>query len=112
MKEQIYTQKIEQALENEKHILEERLNNTKLGSKGSSSNPNRADLARSYQENFRSKLLIAQDQEILTAVNQALRRIKDGTYGQCAECGHPIQMERLEAMPSVSLCIRCQQKEN
>jgi len=112
MKEQIFTQQIQQALENEKHILEERLKSTKLGSKGASINPNRADLARSYQENFRSKLLIAQDQELLTAVNQALRRIEDGTYGQCAECGHPIQIERLEAMPSVSLCISCQQKEN
>jgi len=42
-------------------------------------------------------------------VNQALARIKNGTYGTCANCGNPIPPARLEARPSSLLCISCQQ---
>ena len=43
----------------------------------------------------------------LAHVDAALKRIEEGTYGVCANCGKPIQPERLEAMPWVTLCIDC-----
>ncbi len=46
----------------------------------------------------------------LLDVEDALRRIDDGTYGKCAECGREIAPERLEAMPAARLCIDCQSK--
>jgi DnaK suppressor protein len=46
----------------------------------------------------------------LVDVEDALRRVDDGTYGTCAECGRQISPERLEAMPAARLCIDCQSK--
>jgi len=40
-------------------------------------------------------------------IDAALRRIEDGTYGSCVDCGAHIGMARLKAMPAASLCIRC-----
>ncbi|MCU1408825.1 MAG: DnaK suppressor protein [Microbacteriaceae bacterium] len=41
------------------------------------------------------------------AIDRALRRIKDGTYGICIRRGEPISKERLEARPAAELCIDC-----
>ncbi|WP_427914931.1 TraR/DksA family transcriptional regulator [Ramlibacter sp. MMS24-I3-19] len=38
----------------------------------------------------------------------ALRRIRQGSYGDCADCGRPIPVHRLEAMPAAALCAECQ----
>jgi DnaK suppressor protein len=43
----------------------------------------------------------------LRAIDAALRRIEDGTYGICANCGRPISLGRLEARPYTALCIEC-----
>jgi RNA polymerase-binding protein DksA len=48
---------------------------------------------------------------VLTAIDAALARIDQGTYGRCARCGRPISPERLEARPWASLCIDCQREE-
>ena len=40
-------------------------------------------------------------------VTSALERIDAGTYGICEKCGRPIDIERLEALPSVGLCVTC-----
>jgi DnaK suppressor protein len=45
--------------------------------------------------------------ERLDAVDRALRRMDDGTYGRCLRCGRPIAPERLEARPEAELCIDC-----
>jgi RNA polymerase-binding protein DksA len=42
---------------------------------------------------------------LLAAVDAALARIADGTYGICEVCGKPIDEERLEAVPYATLCI-------
>jgi DnaK suppressor protein len=41
------------------------------------------------------------------AIDRALQRIKDGTYGICIRRGEPISKERLEARPAAELCIDC-----
>ncbi len=38
-------------------------------------------------------------------VNDALKRIKDGTFGTCSVCGKPIEDKRLEANPAATTCI-------
>ena len=43
----------------------------------------------------------------LKRIETALRRIKDGCYGECVECGAEIAATRLKANPVVTLCIRC-----
>ena len=44
----------------------------------------------------------------LRAIESAKRRIREGTYGICERCGHPIQLGRLLADPSVARCFSCQ----
>jgi RNA polymerase-binding protein DksA len=42
---------------------------------------------------------------VLNEIDAALKRIDDGTYGKCTECGKEIGLERLEARPWAALCI-------
>ena len=41
------------------------------------------------------------------AVDAAIERIADGSYGVCTRCGQPIGFARLEARPEATLCIAC-----
>ena len=47
---------------------------------------------------------------VLKAIDEALARIDEGTFGTCALCGQPIPEERLEALPYATLCIDCKRK--
>ncbi len=49
---------------------------------------------------------------ILTLVNEALERTKNGSYGLCVECGNEVQAKRLEAVPWARHCIECQDKQD
>ncbi len=48
---------------------------------------------------------------VLTAIDEALKKIDEGTFGTCARCGKPIAEERLEAMPYATKCIDCKRLE-
>lgn len=52
------------------------------------------------------------DRNLVEKIDFALRRLDAGTYGQCTGCGGEIPLARLEAKPSVSLCIACQEKKD
>ncbi len=43
----------------------------------------------------------------LRQIEEALKRVDDGSYGTCSLCGQPIGTERLEAFPDVLNCVRC-----
>ena len=45
------------------------------------------------------------EEAVLNAIDGALRRIDDGSYGRCRICGQDIAEERLEARPWTDLCI-------
>jgi DnaK suppressor protein len=47
----------------------------------------------------------------LQKVRNALKRIKTGTYGYCAETGTPIGVKRLLAAPQASFCIDVQERK-
>lgn len=47
---------------------------------------------------------------MIEEIENAIKRIKNGSYGTCEACGCEIPEERLEAVPAASLCIQCQQK--
>ncbi len=44
----------------------------------------------------------------LREVEDALARIRDGSYGECGDCHGPIGLERLQAYPTARRCIECQ----
>ena len=48
--------------------------------------------------------------QVLAAIDAALKRIEEGTYGTCVSCGEQIRYERLEATPWAALCIDCKRK--
>jgi RNA polymerase-binding transcription factor DksA len=43
----------------------------------------------------------------IAAVDEALGRVAEGTYGLCMRCGRPIGVDRLRARPTAELCIAC-----
>jgi DnaK suppressor protein len=45
------------------------------------------------------------------AIDEALTRLHEGTYGICAECGVEISEKRLQAVPFAKLCVECQSRE-
>jgi RNA polymerase-binding protein DksA len=45
---------------------------------------------------------------VLAEIDAALKRIEEGTYGICTNCGKEIPVDRLEALPWATLCIDCQ----
>ena len=47
------------------------------------------------------------DRGILTQIDEALRRIETGVFGDCEECGELIAEPRLRANPATTLCIDC-----
>ena len=51
------------------------------------------------------------DAKILQAIEGALRRMEQGTYGICRDCGEPIAPARLNAIPWTRVCIECKQKQ-
>jgi len=50
------------------------------------------------------------EQDLLYSIDEALKRIEDGTYGNCPQCGKQIPKKRLSAIPHTELCIICQSK--
>ena len=69
-----------------------------------------ADRATDTFEEEKAVGLRAHFEGELLDVEDALRRIDDGTYGTCAECGREIAPERLEVRPAARLCIDCQRQ--
>ena len=51
------------------------------------------------------------DAKILQAIEEALGRIEDGSYGICRDCGEPIAEPRLKAIPWTRVCITCKEKQ-
>jgi len=49
--------------------------------------------------------------EHLARVTHALQKLDRGTYSLCDNCGQPIALERLEALPYAALCLNCQAKK-
>jgi DnaK suppressor protein len=53
--------------------------------------------------------IVNSDDALLKKIELALQRIEAGTYGKCTSCDAGIQLARLKAKPSVSLCTKCQE---
>lgn len=61
----------------------------------------------SAQDEISSQLAEVESRE-LASIENALERMKDGSYGQCEVCGGRIPMARLDALPYATMCIGCQ----
>ena len=54
--------------------------------------------------------LASGESDMLRAVEDALQRIEDGTYGVCIDCDKPIPVKRLEVFPAAQRCVECKSK--
>ena len=66
------------------------------------------DRADTERANEVSILLSVRDKEKLLAIEEALEKLREGTYGVCEDCGDEIGAGRLKAMPLAKLCVTCQ----
>ena len=70
-----------------------------------------ADTATETYDRELDYTLEENSEHVLAEIDAALRRIEEGTYGICTNCGKPIPEERLEARPWATLCIDCQRDQ-
>jgi DnaK suppressor protein len=47
------------------------------------------------------------ERQMLLQISDALRRMDEGSYGRCSNCGRMISIQRLEALPWARFCIDC-----
>jgi len=95
-------------LEEERDSLLRQLSELGFGQAGATGldyDSNFADSSQVSAERGESEALVGELRNSLAAVEKALERIANGTYGYCQKCGRPIGDARLEAMPAVTTCI-------
>jgi RNA polymerase-binding transcription factor DksA len=51
--------------------------------------------------------LLANEEYIVNEARDALRRMEEGTFGVCEDCGKPIAKQRIEAIPFTRYCVKC-----
>lgn len=77
--------------------------------------PVEKDFAEQVTQRENDEVLSAIDEEAQQTVLQidaALASIKDGKYGICTVCGEKISKRRLTALPYITTCINCAEKES
>mgnify|MGYP003951353651 FL=1 len=90
-----------------------RTNNEALYNSSLDDNSTSADIvdqASSYTEKNVEMRAINRQIKLISKIDSALKRIKDGTYGFCEETAEPIGLKRLMARPVATLCIAAQEK--
>tara|TARA_B100000945_G_C20054209_1_gene444973 strand:- start:165 stop:581 length:417 start_codon:yes stop_codon:yes gene_type:complete len=90
-----------------------RTNNEALYNSSLDDNSTSADIvdqASSYTEKNVEMRAINRQIKLISKIDAALKRIKDGTYGFCEETAEPIGLKRLMARPVATLCIAAQEK--
>ncbi len=71
------------------------------------------DIADKAANSYTKEFLFHQstsERQLLQLVEEALTRIREGTFGECINCGNEVNAKRLEAVPWTRYCIGCQEK--
>ena len=68
------------------------------------------DQASSYTDKNVEMKAINRQIKLISKIDQAIKKIENGTYGFCEETGEPIGIKRLIARPVATLCIAAQEK--
>src|SRR6056297_1853273 len=90
------------------NIEEEHIHSSSILKDGDSYYPQHsADISdREFQTETGFKIKKSEE-ELLKDINEALKRIDEGIYGICIDCGKKISIDRLEALPCAIRCISC-----
>jgi RNA polymerase-binding protein DksA len=95
------------------HIEKDTLNKSQRDASGDLSGYSfhMADVATDNYDRELNLDIASTQQQLLNHIDDALRRIEEGTYGQCEICEGKISVERLRVMPQARLCIKCKEEE-
>lgn len=93
------------------YLHEENPGNVQDETQDSTADNHPADVATVTFDRELDYSLEENEERLLEAIDAALTRIDDGTYGICSACGQPVGEERLEALPWTTQCIDCKRKE-
>ncbi|RJR15221.1 hypothetical protein C4579_02840 [Candidatus Microgenomates bacterium] len=66
--------------------------------------------ANEEMDHERFEAMIKQLKDKQASINKALEKINQGKYGLCESCGKPIEIARLKAVPTATLCMTCEAK--
>ena len=86
------------------------LGNLLNSSDDSMSSADIVDQASSYTDKSVEMKALNRSRKLISKINAALQRLKDGTYGYCEETGEPIGLKRLMARPVATLSIEAQER--
>ena len=91
-------------------IKSNNLGNLLNSSDDSVSSADMVDQASSYTDKSVEMKSLNRSRKLISKINSALQRLKDGTYGYCEETSEPIGVKRLMARPVATLSIEAQEK--
>jgi DnaK suppressor protein len=100
-------------LETRREVLREAVARSEEDGREVQASDTAQDIADRASSSYQKEFLFAQsnnDRRLLQMVEHALFNIGEGTYGECENCGNPINERRLEAVPWARHCIACQEK--
>jgi RNA polymerase-binding protein DksA len=99
-------------LDDIKHISEDTLKKSQKDAAGDISGYtyHMADVASDTYDREFSLGLASNERESLYELDDALKKIEEGTFGICEECKSLITKTRLKAVPYARLCLKCQEK--
>lgn len=103
----------EKILDEIKHISEDTLKKSQKDAAGDVSGYayHMADVASDTYDREFSLGLASNERQSLYELDDALKKIEDGTFGICEECKSLITKTRLEVVPFARLCVKCQEKK-
>jgi DnaK suppressor protein len=96
-----------------KHISDDTLKKSQKDASGDISgySYHMADVATDTYDREFSLGLASNEQKALYELDDALKRIEEGTFGICEECKCAMTKTRLKAVPYARLCVKCQEKK-
>lgn len=86
-----------------------------MSEEASSSRPgsgveDKGETAQDFQEVQRDEFILQNQRRLLADVEEALMRLREGTYGRCLSCGQPIPERRLETLPWAVRDVACEKQ--
>ena len=115
-KDLIYFKKLilkrkEEVLDQIKHISEDTLKKSQKDAAGDISGYtyHMADIATDTYDREFSLSLASNERKVVYEIDDAIKKIEEGTYGICEGCKRLIAKTRLKALPYARLCLKCQQ---
>jgi RNA polymerase-binding protein DksA len=105
--------KKEEIIDGIKHISEDTLKKSQKDAAGDISGYtyHMADVATDTYDREFSLGLASNDREALYELDDALKKIDEGSFGICEACKSLISKNRLKAVPDARLCVKCQEKK-